>query len=43
LGSVREVISRILKDINVKGLVKLDRNLVQILDQESLEKVARLL
>jgi hypothetical protein len=43
LGNVREVISRILKDINVKGLVKLDRNLVQILDQESLEKVARLL
>jgi CRP/FNR family transcriptional regulator len=33
LGSVREVISRILKDFEIKGLVKLDRNQVQILDQ----------
>ncbi len=42
LGSVREVISRILKDFEIKGLVKLDRNQVQILDQAALEKIARL-
>ena len=42
LGSVREVISRILKDFEIKGLVKLDRNQVQILDQEALEKIAGL-
>lgn len=43
LGSVREVISRILKDFEIKGLVKLDRNLVKILDEEALEKIARLM
>jgi len=43
LGSVREVISRILKDLEIKGLLKLDRNQIQILDQEALEKIARLL
>jgi CRP/FNR family transcriptional regulator len=32
LGSVREVISRILEDFVIKGLVKLDCNLVQILN-----------
>jgi CRP/FNR family transcriptional regulator len=42
LGSVREVISRILKDFEIKGLVKLDRNQVQILDQEALIKIAQL-
>jgi CRP/FNR family transcriptional regulator, anaerobic regulatory protein len=42
LGSVREVISRILKDFEFKGLVKLDRNLVQTVDQEALKKIARL-
>lgn len=42
LGSVREVISRILEDFEIKGLVKLDRSLVQILDQEALKKIARI-
>lgn len=43
LGSVREVISRILKNFEIMGLVKLDRNQVQILNQEALKKIARLL
>ncbi len=43
LGSVREVISRILKDFEIKGLVKLDRNQVLIVDHEALEKIAQLL
>ena len=43
LGSVREVISRILKNFENMGLVKLDRNQVQIVDQEALKKIARLL
>jgi CRP/FNR family transcriptional regulator len=42
LGSVREVISRILKDFEIKGLVKLDRNLIQVLDEKALIKIARL-
>jgi len=40
LGSVREVISRILKNFEIMGLVKLDRNQVQILNQEALKKIA---
>ena len=40
LGSVREVISRILKNFEITGLVKLDRNQVQILNQEALKKIA---
>jgi CRP/FNR family transcriptional regulator len=43
LGSAREVISRILKDFEIKGLVKLDRNLIQVLDEKALRKIARLL
>lgn len=43
LGSVREVISRILKNFEIMGLVKLDRNQVQILNQEALKKIARLM
>ena len=42
LGSVREVISRILKNFETQGLVKLDRNQVQVIDQEALKKIARL-
>jgi len=42
LGSVREVISRILKGFEIRGLVKLDRNQVKILDQEALGKIAGL-
>lgn len=41
LGSAREVISRILKDFEIKGLVKLDRNLIQVLDESTLKKIAR--
>jgi CRP/FNR family transcriptional regulator len=43
LGSVREVISRILKDFEIKGLVKLDRNQVQILDRDALQEISRIL
>jgi CRP/FNR family transcriptional regulator len=42
LGSVREVISRILKNFEIMGLVKLDRNQVQVLDEKALKKIARL-
>ncbi len=38
LGSVREVISRILKDFEIKGLVKLDRNQVRNLRSRSSRK-----
>ena len=40
LGTVREVISRILKEFENKGLVKLERGKVRILDQPALEKLA---
>lgn len=40
LGSVREVISRILKDFELKGLVKLDRSQVEIVDQAALAAIA---
>jgi CRP/FNR family transcriptional regulator len=39
LGSVREVISRILKDFEAKGLLKLDRGIIKIIDLESLRKL----
>jgi CRP/FNR family transcriptional regulator len=42
LGSVREVISRILEGFETKGLVKLDRNQVQVLDEKALKKIAGL-
>ncbi|HEX7972980.1 MAG TPA: Crp/Fnr family transcriptional regulator [Anaerolineales bacterium] len=38
LGSVREVISRILKDFEARGLIKLERGQIQILDPESLQQ-----
>jgi CRP/FNR family transcriptional regulator len=40
LGSVREVISRILKDFERKGLVKLERGKVRVLDRPALETIA---
>jgi len=40
LGSVREVISRILKDFERQGLVKLERGKVRILNQAALEKIS---
>lgn len=41
LGSVREVISRILKDFEKKGLIQLERGQIQILDKKSLEQMIR--
>jgi CRP/FNR family transcriptional regulator len=40
LGSVREVISRILKEFERKGLVKLERNKISIINAPSLKKIA---
>jgi CRP/FNR family transcriptional regulator len=40
LGSVREVISRILKEFENKGFVKLERGKVKILNRPALEKIA---
>lgn len=40
LGTVREVISRILKDFENKGFVKLERGKVRILNRPALEKIA---
>jgi hypothetical protein len=36
---VREIISSILKDFEIEGLVKMDRNPVQTVDQEALKKL----
>lgn len=41
VGSVREVVSRILKDFKNKGIIKIDRGNVKIVNKEKLEKVAR--
>jgi CRP/FNR family transcriptional regulator len=40
LGTVREVISRILKDFEVRGLVDLERGHIHILNEEELRKLA---
>jgi CRP/FNR family transcriptional regulator len=40
LGSVREVVSRILKDFESKGMVRLDRGQIQVLDHQALEHIA---
>ena len=40
LGSVREVISRILKEFEHKGLVKLERGKIKILNRPALEKIS---
>ena len=42
LGSAREVISRLLKDFESRGWVKLSRGSINILDKPSLENVAAL-
>ncbi len=41
VGSVREVVSRVLKDLEQKGLVQLGRGQIAILDTAGLEKIAR--
>ena len=40
LGSAREVISRLLKDFESRGWLKLSRGSINILDKQSLEKIA---
>ena len=40
LGSVREVISRILKNFEERGVLHLERGRVDILDKEALEEIA---
>lgn len=39
LGSVREVISRILRDFQAKGLVKLERGQIEVLNPEMLQQI----
>ncbi len=39
LGSVREVISRILKDFETKGMIKLGRGHIQVVNSEMLENL----
>jgi len=38
LGSVREVVSRILEDFRARGIVQLDRGQIRVLDEEALER-----
>jgi len=40
LGSVREVVSRILEDFRAQGIVQLDRGQIHVLDEKALEKLA---
>lgn len=40
LGSAREVISRQLKELESKGLIKISRGNIKILDDEALQKIA---
>ena len=40
LGSVREVVSRILEDFRAQGIVQLDRGQIHVLDEQALEKLA---
>lgn len=42
LGTVREVISRILKDFEAEGLIKLERGQIRILDPESLQEIVQI-
>ena len=41
LGSVREVISRILKDFAARGWIKLERGQVEVLDQDMLQQISQ--
>lgn len=40
LGTVREVISRILKDFEAQGLIRLERGQIHILETENLRKIS---
>lgn len=42
LGSVREVVSRILEGFEAKGLIKLERGQIHILDPEGLKDVSKI-
>jgi len=42
LGSVREVISRILEDFRAQGIVQLDRGQIHVLDKQALERLSYL-
>jgi len=42
LGSVREVVSRILEDFRAQGIVQLDRGQIHVFDQRALERLSRL-
>jgi CRP/FNR family transcriptional regulator len=39
LGTVREVVSRILKDFEARGLIKLERGQIEVLDQGLLQQI----
>ncbi len=41
LGSVREVVSRILKDFEGQGILELERGQIRLVDSPALEKIAR--
>ena len=41
MGSAREVVSRLLKELAEAGLVQAGRGTVTLLDRETLEKMAR--
>jgi CRP/FNR family transcriptional regulator, anaerobic regulatory protein len=41
LGSVREVVSRILEDLRSQGIVVLDRGQINVMDVQALEKLTR--
>jgi CRP/FNR family transcriptional regulator, anaerobic regulatory protein len=40
LGSVREVVSRILEDFRAQGIVQLDRGQIHVLDEQALERLS---
>ncbi len=42
LGSVREVISRILKDFESRGLIKAARGQIEVIDQETLQQISQI-
>jgi len=41
LGSVREVVSRILKDFEGQGILELERGQIRVLDEQALQRIAR--
>lgn len=41
LGSVREVVSRILKDFEGQGIVELERGQIRVRDEQALHRIAR--